>query len=206
MKAYKGFDKDLKCRGFQYEIGKEYSGPEPKACEVGFHACEMPLDVLNYYPPSSSRYCVVEQSGATDKDGHDSKVASERIKINAEIGIPGLVKAQLEWVKEKIGFDDAVKRADNSPNERATGDRGAASATGDRGAASATGTGCVALACGYESKALGSLGNAIVCCERGPWNGETHPLVAIKAAIVDGDTIKADTWYTLKNGEFVEVE
>ena len=224
MKAYKGFDKDLKCRGFQYEIGEEYSGPKPKACEVGFHACEMPLDVLNYYPPSSSRYCVVEQSGATDKDDHDSKIASERIKINAEIGVPGLVKAQLEWVKEKIGFDDAVKRADNSPNERATGYRGAASATGYSGAASATGgsgaasatgysgaasatgTGCVALACGYESKALGALGNAIVCCERGPWNGETHPLVAIKAAIVDGDTIKADTWYTLKNGEFVEVE
>ena len=260
MKAYKGFDKDLKCRGFQYEIGEEYSGPNPKVCEVGFHACEMPLDVLNYYPPSSSRYCVVEQSGATDKDVYDSKVASERIKINAEIGIPGLVKAQLEWVKEKIGFDDAVKRADNSPNERATGYsgaasatgysgaasatgysgaasatgdrgaasatgyrgaasatgdrgaasatgyRGAASATGYRGAASATGTGCVALACGYESKALGALGNAIVCCERGPWNGETYPLIAIKAAIVDGDTIKADTWYTLKNGEFVEVE
>lgn len=206
MKAYKGFDKDLKCRGFQYEIGKEYSGPKPKACEVGFHACEMPLDVLDYYPPSSSRYCVVEQSGATDKDGRDSKVASERIKINAEIGIPGLVKAQLEWAKEKIGFDDAVKRADNSPNESATGYRGAASATGTSGAASATGTGCVALACGYESKALGALGNAIVCCERGPWDGETYQLIAIKAAIVDGETIKADTWYALKNGEFVEVE
>ena len=206
MKAYKGFDKNLKCRGFQYEIGKEYSGPKPKACEVGFHACEMPLDVLSYYPPSSSRYCVVEQSGYTDKDDSDSKVASERIKINAEIGIPGLIKAQLEWVKDKIGFDDAIKRADNSPDEHATGGRGAASATGDSGAASATGTGCVALACGYESKALGSLGNAIVCCERGPWNGKTYPLLAIKAAIVDGETIKADTWYTLKNGEFVEVE
>ena len=242
MKSYKGFDKDLKCRGFQYEIGKEYSGQKPKACEVGFHACEMPLDVLGYYPPSSSRYCVVEQSGDIDRDGGDSKIASEKIKINAEIGIPGLVKAQIEWVKSKIGFDDAIKKADASPDDHATGtrgaasatgdsgaasatgtrgaasatgyrgaasatgDSGAASATGDRGAASATGTGCVALACGYESKALGTLGNAIVCCERGPWNGKTYPLLAIKAAIVDGEIIKADTWYTLKNGEFVEVE
>ena len=215
MKSYKGFDKDLKCRGFQYEIGKEYSGQKPKACEVGFHACEMPLDVLGYYPPSSSRYCVVEQSGDIDRDGGDSKIASEKIKINAEIGIPGLVKAQIEWVKSKIGFDDAIKKADASPDDHATGYRGAASATGtsgaasatgDSGAASATGTGCVALACGYESKALGTLGNAIVCCERGPWNGKTYPLLAIKAAIVDGEIIKADTWYTLKNGEFVEVE
>ena len=233
MIAYKGFDKDLKCRGYQYEIGKEYEGPKPKACNVGFHACEMPLDVLCYYPPATSRYCVVDQSGDIDRDDEDSKVASEKIKINAEIGIPGLVKAQIEWVKSKIGFDNAVKKADVSPDDHATGtrgaasatgysgaasatgysgaasatgDSGAASATGDRGAASATGTGCVALACGLASKALGSLGNAIVCCERGPWNGETYPLLAIKAAIVDGETIKADTWYTLKNGEFVEVE
>ena len=251
MIAYKGFDKDLKCRGFQYEVGEEYSGPKPKVCEVGFHACEMPLDVLGYYPPATSRYCVVEQSGDMDRDVEDSKVASEKIKINAEIGIPGLVKAQIEWVKSKIGFDDAIKKADVSPDDHATGElgaasatgwsgaasatgwsgaasatgwSGAASATGERGAASATGelgaasatgwsgaasatgTGCVALACGPASKALGFLGNAIVCCERGPWDGETYPLLAIKAAIVDGETIKADTWYTLKNGEFVEVE
>ena len=197
MKSYKGFDKDLKCRGFQYAIGKEYSGQKPKAGEVGFHACEMPLDVLGYYPPSSSRYCVVEQSGDIDRDGEDSKIASEKIKINAEIGIPGLVKAQIEWVKSKIGFDDAIKKADASPDDHATGTSGAASATG---------TGCVALACGYESKALGTLGNAIVCCERGPWNGTAYPLLAIKAAIVDGEIIKAGTWHTLKNGEFVEVE
>ena len=206
MIAYKGFDKDLKCRGFQYEVGEEYSGPKPKVCEVGFHACEMPLDVLGYYPPATSRYCVVEQSGDMDRDVEDSKVASEKIKINAEIGIPGLVKAQIEWVKSKIGFDDAIKKADVSPDDHATGELGAASATGWSGAASATGTGCVALACGPASKALGFLGNAIVCCERGPWDGETYPLLAIKAAIVDGETIKADTWYTLKNGEFVEVE
>ena len=197
MTTYKGFDKDLKCRGYQYKIGKEYSGPKPKACEVGFHACEIPLDVFNYYPPATSRYCVVEQSGDMDRDGDNSKVASEKIKINAEIGISGLVKAQIEWVKSEIGFNDAIKKADTSPDDHATGYRGAASATGN---------GCVALACGIASKALGSLGNAIVCCERGRWDGKTYQLLAIKAAIVDGETIKADTWYTLKNGDFVEAQ
>lgn len=96
---YKGFDKDLKCRGFQYEIGKEYECENAVACETGFHACERPLDVFSYYPPASSRYCEVEQSGKTDANSDDSKVASTKIKIGAEIGIPGLVKAQIEYVK-----------------------------------------------------------------------------------------------------------
>lgn len=99
MKAYKGFDKDLKCRGFQYEVGGEYECDEAKVCEVGFHACERPLDVFNYYSPATSRFCEVEQSGMLDKSDGYSKVASSKIKIGAEIGIPDLVKAQIEYVK-----------------------------------------------------------------------------------------------------------
>ncbi|MGN0999738.1 MAG: hypothetical protein ACI4PO_09320, partial [Faecousia sp.] len=136
MTSYKGFDKDLKCRGFQYEIGQEYEEPEADACNCGFHACEMPLDVFNHYPPGGNRFCEVEQSGTLSRGGSDSKVASTKIKIGAEIGIPGLVKAQIEWVKDTIGYDDAIKRANESPDENATGDQGAASATGTRGAAS----------------------------------------------------------------------
>ena len=146
---YKGFDKNLKCHGFQYEIGKKYEMDEPIAvCKNGFHACEAPLDVFNYYPPATSRFCEVEQSGEISKDGFDSKVASSKIKIGAEIGIPGLVSAQIEWVKKTIGYDKAVEKAMKSPDEIATGDQGVASATGARGVASATGNQGVATATG----------------------------------------------------------
>lgn len=102
IKSFKGFDENLKCRDFQYEVGKEYEESAAKACERGFHACEMPLDVFGYYAPGAkSRYCAVEQSGEISRHGDDSKVASTKIKIGAEIGIPGLVKAQIEFVKSK---------------------------------------------------------------------------------------------------------
>ena len=213
IKSYKGFDEDLKCRGFQYEVGKEYEEEKAVACHSGFHACEMPLDVFNHYAPSGSRFCEVEQSGEFSSGGGDSKVASTKIKIGAEIGIPGLVKAQIEWVKNSIGYDDAIKKANKSPDEHATGEQGAASATGyqgaasatgEQGAASATGLGSVAMATGYQGKVKGAFGCAIVCCERGEWNGETYPLLGVVSAIVDGEAIKADTWYTVKDGQFVE--
>lgn len=86
MKTYKGFDKDLKCRGLQYEIGKEYEEKEAKVCEKGFHACENPLEVFNYYPPcDGNRYCEVDQDGELSKHGGDSKVASTKIKIGVEL-------------------------------------------------------------------------------------------------------------------------
>ena len=232
MKGYKGFDKDLKCRGFQYEIGKEYEEEKAEACCCGFHACEMPLDVFNHYAPAGNRFCVVEQSGEISRDSGDSKVASTKIKIGAEIGIPGLVKAQIEWVKKQINYDEAIMKAEKSPDEHATGTRGAASSTGyqgaasatgtrgaasatgyqgaasstgDQGAASATGKDSVALAAGKEGKVMGKIGCAIFAVERGKWNGCTYPIISVAAAIVDGEKIKADTWYSLRNGEFVEV-
>ena len=119
IKSYKGFDKDLKCRGFQYEIGGEYEEENAKACESGFHACEMPLDVLQYYHPrTGSRYCEVEQDGEISRDDKNSKVASTKIKIGAEIGLPGIVKAQVEWVKNRIGFDDSIKKANKLPYDK----------------------------------------------------------------------------------------
>ena len=241
MKSYKGFDKDLKCRGYQYEIGKEYEEEKAEACSCGFHACEMPLDVFNHYAPAGNRFCVVEQNGEISRDRGDSKVASTKIKIGAEIGIPGLVKAQIEWVKEQINFDGAIAKAEMSQGEHATGyqgaasatgyqgaasatgdqgaasatgdqgaasatgTRGAASATGDQGAASATGKDSVALASGKCGKVMGAIGCALFAAERGEWDGRTYPIINVAAAIVDGEKIKADTWYTLINGEFVEV-
>ena len=188
-KSYKGFDKDLKCRDFQYEIGKEYEMDGPiKACERGFHACEAPLDVFSYYPPSTSRFCEVKQGGELSRDDVDTKVASSKIKIGAEIGIPGLVKAQIEWIK---------KQTHEEKGGCATGDYGAASATGKDGAA---------MACGYGGKVKGTTGNAMFLVERGEWNGETYPILNVAAFTIDGETYKPDTWYTLKNGVVIEAE
>ena len=253
MKVYKGTDKDMKCRGFQYNLGEAavFDG-EPHLCRAGLHACEQPIDVLNHYAPNESRYFEADAEEVTDERKlDDSKIVAKKMTLKAEIGVPGLVKAQIEYIKNQIGFEDAIKRANAEKENHATGDQGAASATGYRGAASATGnqgaasatgyrgaasatgdpgaasatgdqgaasaTGYqgaasatgkagVALAAGLECKAMGALGCAICCVERGEWDGEAHPIIAVKAAIVDGEKIKADTWYQLKNGEFVEVE
>jgi len=228
---YKGMDANMQCRGYQYEVGKEYETDEAVACEAGFHACEYPLDVLKYYVPAESRYFGVKQSGKISKSGEDTKVASTKIKIVDEIGIAGLVKAAVEYTKARAkeepgghatGYQGAASATGNQGAASATGNQGAASATGDHGAASATGyqgaasatgdhgaasaTGRagVALAAGAECKAKGALGCAICVVERGEWDGETYPIINIKAAIVDGTTIRADTYYTLHNGELVE--
>ena len=207
MKVYKGTDKDMKCRGMQYKLGETavYDG-EPRLCKAGLHACKQPIDVLNHYAPNESRYFEADAEEVTDeRESNDSKIVAKKMTLKAEIGVPDLVKAQIEYVKNQIGFEDAIKRANAEKENHATGDQGAASATGDQGAASATGKAGVALAAGYECKAMGALGCAICCVERGEWDGETFPIIAVKAAIVDGEKIKADTWYRLKNGKFVEV-
>lgn len=193
IKSYKGFDKDLKCRGFQYEIGKEYEEPEANVCRAGFHACERPLDVFNHYYPVNSRFCEVEQSGELSRDTDDSKVASTKIKIGAEIGIPGLVKAQIEWVK-------AHTTTEHTDPERATaGNRGAATA---RGKAS-VGENGLAVARGNNVRVKGGLGAVLVIAEE---NKSDYDIKDWAAVLVDGKTIKADTFYMLKNGEFVETE
>ena len=113
--AYKGFDENLRCGGFQYEIGKEYEQKdEIKCCSKGFHACTNPFDVLNYYDANSkNRFCEVEQSGTIKTDNSDTKQASSKIKIKAEIGMSGLFKAGIEWIKEKTNpvtiIEDAEK-------------------------------------------------------------------------------------------------
>ena len=152
--AYKGFDKDMKCRGFQFAEGETYHEDKAELCNSGFHACTMPLDVLGYYPPGDgSIYRMVELDEVCDEKSDDSKVCAKTIKIGAEIGIPGLVKAQIEWGKNTIGFDEKIKKAKESPDKYATGYQGAASATGYRGAASATGIQGAASATGDQGAA-----------------------------------------------------
>ena len=149
IKAYKGFNKDMTCRGFQYEEGKEYETDKAEVCETGFHACEYPLDCFSYYSPNVSVYHEVEQDGEISRSDGDSKVASSKIKIGASINIAGIVKAAIEYTTKRT----------NKEND-ATGDYGASSATGYKGASSATGYCSVSSATGYKgaSSATGDYG------------------------------------------------
>ena len=137
IKSYKGFNKNMTCRGFQYEEGKEYEEESVEVCDHGFHACEYPLDCLNYYYPNESVYHEVEQSGEIQKHNDDTKVASTKIKIGAEISIAGLVKAAIKYTVKRVKKD--AESDEKHGASSATGDYGASSATGDCGASSATG-------------------------------------------------------------------
>ena len=297
MKAYKGFNEDLRCRDFQYEVGKEYEENRAELCECGFHACENPIDVFNYYPPADSRYCEVELSDVADEESSDSKRCGKRIKINAEIGIKGIVDAfvkftlnRVDWKKEKSNNTGDWSAATNTGNQSAatntgyqsaatntgdwsaatntgyqsaatntgyqsvatntgnrsvatntgyqsaatntgdwsaatntgyqsaatntgyqsvatnTGNRSVATNTGNRSAATVEGKESIAIATGIKGRAKGAWGCYIVLAEwkrdeRGKWH-----IMDVKSAKVDGENIKADTFYMLKNGEFKEVE
>ena len=215
IKSYKGFNKDMTCRGFQYEEGKEYKEETADACHSGFHACEYPLDCLNYYSPNESVYHEVVQSGEFDRDGDASKVASTKIKIGAKLDISGLVKAAIDFtmsrVKKEAGSDEYYGASS------ATGNCGASSATGYKGASSAEDKDAVAVAWGYKGKAMGVLGSYIVLAEWkyiGSENDDAYDrseqeaweFVGAKMFRVDGEKVKPDTWYRLENGELVEVE
>ena len=197
MKCFKGFDKDLKCRDFQYEIGKEYSEEKADICNYGFHACEFPMDVFNYYPPSDSRYCEVELEANNQKSSDDSKRVGKKISVKAEIGIAGIIKAGVEYIKEQVNWED-----DKATN---TGYQSAATNTGNYSAATVEGKESIALATGIKSKAKGKIGCFIVLTEWKEINNEYH-IVDIKSAKVDGENIKEDTFYMLKDGKFVEAD
>ena len=217
MKVYKGTNKDMKCTPvdgveFQYEIGKTYEKPKAELCKHGFHACEAPLDVFRYYPPADgSRYFEAELNDVSPERKGDSKVCGKKITIGAEIGIPGLVKAHFEYVKTKCEEENSAT-GDWSANS-ATGNGSANSATGYGSANVSTGVACknsggnatINVGWGKDNKCKGELGAYLVCSEWGDWNGNEYPLIAAKMAVVDGESIKPDTWYTLKDGEFVEV-
>ena len=211
--AIKGFNPDLTCRGFQYEVGKTYEQKNPAVlCGEGFHAVTMPLDVLQYYPASKSVFHQVELTdiapGSEDHD--DSKVAGRVIKIGAKVDLTGLIKAQVDFVfkNAKKPAKGGVSKAKNglaSATEEngaatASGDYGAATASGYYGAATASGDHSVALASGYGGRARGKVGTALFLTER----AEDWTIVAAEAVIVDGAKIKADVYYRLRDGKVVE--
>ena len=215
MKCFKGFDKDLKCRDFQYEIGKEYSEEKADICNYGFHACEFPMDVFNYYPPSDSRYCEVELEANNQKSSDDSERVGKKISVKAEIGIAGIIKAGVEYIKEQVNWEDDKatntgyqSAATNTGDQSAatnTGNQSAATNTGYRSAAIVEGKESIALATGIDSKAKGKIGCFIVLAEWKEIDNEYH-IVDVKSAKVDGENIKEDTFYTLKDGKFVEAD
>jgi len=291
IKAYKAFDKDLSCRGFKYEVGKEYEETgDIKACEKGFHACPYPLNVFGYYTPAGSRFCEVYQGGKID-DSESNKVCSSKIRIGAELDIKELVKAAVSYVKERCtnecnadpgkpatagnygaatagdsgaataGDSGAATAGDSGAatagnygaatagnygaatagysGAATAGDRGAATAgnygaatagdsgaatAGNRGAATAgdsgaatagnygaatargkasTGFNGLSVARGSNVQVKGGIGAILVIAEE---RGDTYDIVDWKAVLVDGEVVKADTWYRLENGELVEVD
>ena len=229
MKAYKGFDKNMQCRGFQFEEGKTYHEDKAELCKRGFHACENPLDVFDYYAPGkNSIYREVElEDVSEERNSDDTKVCAKTIKIGAKLDVAGLCKAHFEYVSARC--NPANGRVAGDKESAAAGNWGSAAA-GYKGSAAAGN--CGSAAAGYKgSAAAGESGSAaagykgsaaagkqgIACCRGGKVKGGIGAVLALselddngnnisaKAVIVDGKTIKVNTWYTLKNGEFVEV-
>ena len=193
LKVFKGTDKDMKCRGMQYEIGKTEKSEDAIRCgNKGFHSCESPLDVLRYYPMrDGNRYFTAEAGGKIDRTGaDDSKVASSELTLKAEVSVKDLIKAHFEFTRKKAESGTAVGSCSNLAGGDSSNLAGGESS----------------LIVGRNvEKAKGGLRSVIILTEW-EWNDDDEYIpVCVKAEIVDGERIKADTWYTLKNGEFTEV-
>jgi hypothetical protein len=218
--AYKAMDKNMRCRGKQYEVGKTYHEDKADCCRAGMHACENPLDVLQYYPlRDSPRFFEVECGGNVDKSGEDSKLACTELTVKGEVNFAGLVKAAVNAVFNRVKGKEPFSSGDystagssgNYSTAGSSGDCSTAGSSGDYSTAAATGVYCSAKADGKDSiavvngacgKACGALGCYLVLTE----HDDDGNMLLAKMAKVDGVVIKKNTWYTLKNGEFVEVK
>ena len=246
--AYKGFDKNLKCREFQYEVGKEYEmDGDIKCCERGFHACESPLEVFDHYDMLTSRFAKVEQSGDIDKEENTTKVCSSKIKVKAELKLADIINLGVEWIKDvtspsklkketdlndnggysaQIGSSGYYAKIGSSGNSAqigssgdyakigssgyyakigSSGDSAQIGSSGDSAQIESTGKHSVVMAAGNNSIAKAKIGSWITLAEWDCINGVWTP-ICVKTEKVDGERIKADTFYKLVNGEFKEVE
>ena len=258
IKSYKGFDKNLKCRDFQYEIGKEYEmDGEIKVCSRGFHACESPLEVFDYYPMIGSRFCEVEQDGNISKEDRGTKICSSKIKIKAELKLADMINLGVEWLEEitspekiktsikdnssgddakigssgygakigssgygaKIGSSGNYAQIGSSGNYAQIGSSGddaqigssgygaKIGSSGDDAKIDSTGEGCVIMCAGINSVAKASKGSWITLSE---WSysdkKKRYIPVCVKTEFVDGEKIKADTYYKLAGGVFKEIQ
>lgn len=205
MIAYKGFNKDLTCRGFQYETGKTYEEPKAVLCECGFHACKEVLDVFSYYPPNESRYCVVDIDDISEIKSGDSKICGAKITILREITIDEICRIAYDQNAENQSI-----KSENSGAWSVASNSGAWSVAANSGNCSAAITllsesksqvsnNSVAISLGRNGLASGDIGCFIVLAET-----INEKIVDVKAAKVDGQNIKANVLYKLENGKFVE--
>jgi hypothetical protein len=240
IKSYKAFDKNMRCRDFQYEVGKEYEmDGEIKCCERGFHACKSPLEVWDHYDMLNSRFAEVEQSGKINEEGNSTKVCSSHIKIKAELKLADIINIGVEWLKDitsptkvktdiakndnggysaKIGssgYSAKIGSSGDSAQIGSSGDYAKIGSSGDYAKIGSsgyyaqidsTGEDSVIMCAGKESKAKAKVGSWITLSEW-KWSDKKNRYVpvCVKTEYVDGNNIKADTWYQLQNGEFVEV-
>ena len=200
--AYKAMDKNMMCRGKQYEVGKAYYEDKADCCRAGMHACENPLDVLHYYPlRDSPRFFEVECGGNVDKSGEDSKLACTELTVKGEVNFAGLVKATVNAVFNRVKGREPFSSGYSS-TAGSSGNYSTAAATGAYCRAKADGKDNIAVANGAHSKARGILGCYLVLTE---YDDDGNMLWA-KMAKVDGVSVKENVWYMLKNGEFAEAE
>ena len=239
IKSYKAFDKDMKCRDFQYEVGKEYEmDGHIECCTRGFHACESPLEVFDHYDMLNSRFAEVEQSGTIDREEGSTKVCSSRIKIKAELKLADIINIGVEWLKDITSSNVKADGALNDNGDRkeqigssgdyaqigssgdyaqigssggsaqigSSGDSAKIGSSGDYAKIDSTGEDSVIMCAGRNSKAKAKIGSWITLAEW-KWSNEKNRYVpvCVKTEYVDGEKIKADTWYKLENGKFVEV-
>ncbi len=241
IKSYKGFDKDMKCRDFQYEVGKEYNmDGEIKCCNRGFHACKSPLEVWDHYDMLNSRFAEVEQSGKIDEEEKSTKVCSSHIKIKAELKLADIINIGVEWLKDitspfkvktdgvlndngdkkkqigssgdyaqigSSGYSAKIGSSGDSAQIGSSGDSAKIGSSGDYAQIDSTGEDSVIMCAGSKSKAKAKVGSWITLAEW-KWSDEKkrNVPVCVKTEYVDGENIKTDTWYQLRNGKFIEVD
>ena len=232
IKAVKGFNQDMTCTPtddikFQYEEGKTYEEEIADACNKGFHACELPIDVFRYYPPTKSVYHEVEMFGDID-DSESDKVCSSKIKIGAKINIAGIIKASIDIIRGKAekesaassGYKGNAASSGYKGNAASSGDYGNAASSGNCGNAASSGykgnakanhPNSCAIAWGPESKASGVIGSHLVLAEWESnggkyWEEETWTFKGAMMVKVDGENIKENTWYGLRNGKVIEIK
>ena len=247
IKSYKGFDKNLRCRGFQYKIGGIYEmDGKIKMRNRGFHACESPFDVFDYYTMIDSRFCEVEQDGNISKEDRGTKICSSKIKIKAELKLADMINLGVEWLKEitspekiktsikdnssgnyaqigssgdgaKIGSSGNNAQIGSSGNNAkigssgnnakigSSGDGAKIGSSGNNAKIDSTGKDCVIMCAGINSVAKASKGSWITLSEWSYSEGKQRYIpICVKTEFVDGEKIKADTYYSLKGGVFVE--